>query len=882
MQNGLDKYIQIPLTEGPVKLIKMQAMHGANYFSAGPVIYMRIDLGDYDEVFSNDIPGLYDMLLNKIPSLYQHYCSPGVPGGFLKRVKEGTLIGHIIEHISIELQTLAGMDVGYGKTRSTLEKGVYNVCFRFFDEVAGTYAGKSALNLINAFLSKNDFNVLEVINNLIDIREKQLLGPSTQAIVDEAEKRKIPHIRLDNYNLVQIGTGKYHKSIRATITSDTNFIAVETADNKYLTNIMLKDAGLPVLRTEICTSLEHTLAFWQKINSAVVVKPAYGYLGKNISLNINSSDLLKKAFDLASTFDEEVLVQEYHTGFSYRLLVINYKLVAASLLTPPFIVGNGQSSIGNLINELNNNPLRKIGDKSKLSKIVIDDITKDILVKNGVTLESILPNGEQLFLKYSGNMRLGGSSTDVTDLVHPFNIFIAERAAKVIGLNVAGIDILCADISIPLTDNNGVILEVNSAPDFRMHLQPTFNKARPVAKYLLDMLFPLQEPSRVPIISITGSVGKTLTAFFLNYCLSQEGYTVGLTTTEGLYINNQKLMGGDMTFPEHVALVLKDPTIDCAILETSLEGILRMGLGYKFADFGIVLNIQNEHLGNDDMEFIEDIAYAKSVVAEEVFTTGYTILNADDPHLADVVERLYSKPVFFSQAQIKNPVLINHIKFGGLAVCLEQNTIKVYHKHNTYEIISFSDIPFTQNGKASFLAQTILSSIAMLTAFGMHPDNIKKHLLSFKTNYNNAQGRFNIYNSTDFQLLIDYAHNVVSFKAIADFLQNFNTTKIGFLDATGNRSDEEIMQIGSCAATMFNHIYIYEGKDTRGRENGVISQLLHTGVLQNNFNAQNLHLLANHQVALEKALSLCNSNNFVCFFTAESTSAYKFFHSIIS
>jgi len=875
MQEDLEKYVKYPVDEGPLKLIKIQALHGANYFSAEQVIYLRISLGIYDEVYTNAIEGFYEKLKNKLPSLYDHFCSIGEPGGFFKRVKDGTLLGHVIEHVSIEMQTLAGMDVGYGKTRSTLEQGTYNVIFRFFDEIAGIYAGKAALNLINAFVQNKDFDVNEIVSNLVDIREKRLLGPSTQAIVQEVEKRKIPYLRLDAYNLVQLGTGKFHKSVRATITSDTSFIAVETAGNKYLTNLMLKDAGVPVLQTVVCKSIDEVMAFKYAINKPIVIKPSGGYQGKYLTTNLTSDDEIIEAYKLSVTYEEDVLAQEYFKGASYRLLIIDYKFVAATLLTPPFITGNGVDSIQVLIDKLNQNPERQIGDKGKLSKVEIDDTTLHLLSKFNYSLQTILKSGEELFLKYSGNLRLGGSATDVTDIVHPFNKFLAERAAEVIGLNVAGIDVLSPDISQSMLDNNAVILEVNAAPDFRMHLNPTYNKPQNVAKELVNMLFPYNAKTRVPIFSVTGTAGKTITAFLLNYCLKNEGYNVGLTTTEGLFITNKRLMLGDMTYPESVALVLKDPKIDCAILETSLEGIIRRGLGYKFADYGIVLNVLEDHIGNDDVEFIDDVAYAKSVVAEEVFTSGYSVLNADNEYVVEMMERLYSKPALFSIKKKENKIIQKHILDGGLAVTIEDEMIKVYYKNQSYDLLSLSKIPLLFNGKALFLCDTVLSVVASLTAFGLHPDKIGKYLAGFTPNFENMPGRMNLFEKGNYSILLDYAHNKPSFVALKSFLSLFNNYKIGIFDAPGDRSDNEIIELGALAASMFNEVIIYDGIDSRGRLKGEVSTLLVKGLLNGNFVEGKIKVVINHDDAVSEISNYTKNNNFITLLSAKSEICYK-------
>jgi cyanophycin synthetase len=867
MSENTENYGNYQIAEGPLKVQHIEVMHGANYFSAGPIVKLRINLGEYNEVYTNLIPGFPEKLVNILPTLQSHHCSVGKEGGFLLRVNEGTLLGHVIEHVSIELQTLAGMDAGYGKTRSTLEEGVYNIIFRYLDEAAGVYAGKAAVNLVNALLTGKEFAVKPAVDELINIREKNLLGPSTQAIVNEAEKRMIPTLRIDANNLVQLGTGKYHKSIRATITSDTNLIAVETADNKYLTNLMLSDAGIPVPDTLRTDKVDEALSFFTDHGKPVVVKPCDGYLGKNLAVNLNNQNDIISAFNNAKKLDERVLVQPHIAGKSYRLLVIGYKFVAASELTAPFITGNGQNTIAELIDQLNSDPQRQSGDKGKLTTVENDEITQKIISDKGYTPETVLQQNEQLFLKISGNMKLGGSAKDVTDTVHPFNIFLAERAAEVIGLNVAGVDIITNDITSPINENGGVIIEVNAAPDFRMHLNPTIGTPINVASNLLDLLFPINSKSRVPIFSVTGTAGKTMMVSLLNYGLTREGYTTGMTTTDGLYIGGKCLMKGDMTYAEYVNLVLKDPTIDCAILETSREGILRKGLGYKFADFGIVLNMYDDHVGADDIKYVEDLAYAKSVVAEEVYKEGYTILNADSSLVLEMRSRIYSNLILFSKYN-DNAEVLAHIQSGKMAVFISEGKIMLTDKTISTVIAELKNIPLTFREKARFTYDQLLATVASLAAFGIANEKIAKYLIEFTPSFENIPGRMNFMDVNNFKVLLDNAHNYDNFKGLKEFLSYSREYKIGVIDAAGDRSDEEIMKLGAVSAETYDEIIFYEGTDDRGRSKGEITALLKNGAIQNSFPENKISVFLNHRDALHEGLTRGKENAIVTIITS--------------
>ncbi len=874
----MQNYENMEVIQGPVKLISHSVMYGANYYSGGPIVLLKIDLGQYDEIFTNDIPGFYERLKKALPSLYEHHCSVGEKGGFLTRVKEGTLLGHVTEHIAIELQTLAGMDVAYGKTRESLSKGVYNVIFRFFDEDAGLYAGISALNLVNSILQEKDLDVENVIKTLVNIREEKLLGPSTQAIVDEAESRRIPHIRLDKFNLVQLGTGKYQKRIRATITSDTSFIGVETADNKYLTNLILKDAGLPVPDSVITSEIEDILKFQTDLNAPVTIKPLEGYRGEGVSSNLASEPEIKKAFIWAKETDDRVIVQPTIDGNIYRLLVIDYKFCAASKLVPPQIVGDGGKTVSELIGELNISQNRGIGDKCKLSQIQIDDITTHILDSKGLDKDSVLPLNEMLVLKTSGSMRLGSSAIDVTDEVNAFNRFIVERAARAIGLNIAGIDVIAPNLKDSILDTNGKIIEINAAPDFRMHINPTIGRKRDVPKNLIDMLFPDKTKCRIPIFSITGTAGKTVAAHLIAHCLSMLGNNVGLTSTEGLYVSEKRLMAGDMTYPEHVSLVLKDPGIDVAVLETSKEGILRRGLGYSYADIGIVLNIYDDHIGTDDIKYIEDLAYAKSVVAEQVYDSGYAVLSADYDLVMDMQKGLYSNIAFFS-THGRTDNIINAQKKGNCTAFIENQSIVIFNNGKEIPVIKLSEIPLTYGNKASFAYESILSCVLSLYLWGIKLEDIIRCLKAFKPDFNNLPGRMNLITKGENTIIIDYAHNIPGFNCMKEFLSGFSGYKIGAIDLPGDRPDKDAVSIGKISGEIFDELVFYEGYDTRGREKGSLTGLLTKGALESGFSPDKIYTTQIPEQAWDKALSLATEKSIIVIITGRPDITFTYLKS---
>jgi len=649
-QLNISKLLEQPFLNSPLVIESYKTLIGANYFSGAQVIRFRLRLNEYDEIFTNQIEGFNDALKGTVPSLIEHHCSMGIRGGFFMRLDEGTLLGHVMEHLAIELQNLAGMNVGFGKTRETKEKGVYNVVIRFFDELAGIYAGKMAIHIINSILTKQPISTEPIVENLILIREKRMLGFSTQQIVNEAEQRKIPIQRLDKFNFVQLGTGCYRKVIRATLTQQTSYLAVENTDDKYLTYKMLEEMGIPVPIRILTSTVNEALTFFKNIQKPVVIKPSKGYRGKRVNVHLDTEEKIIKAFFWAQTFDEEVIVQEFVPGNTYRLLVIDGKFAAAVQLIAPFVIGDGQKTIKDLIEELNANPLREFGDKGKLSKVEIDDDTLKILDIKGYNLNTILDQGKRLFLKNTGNMRLGGSSIDVTDKVHPYNRFVCERISKLLNLDVTGVDIISEDISLSLHENQGRVIEINAAPDFRMHINPTVGNPQPVQKLFVDMLFPNQAPSKIPHISITGSKGKTFLAKMLEFIYLNQGEVVGCINSTGIYINGQKLRPIDSIDSNNATIIFKDPTVTFAITETPVESILEYGLGYRYASIGIFLNIeeQEEYYTYDHIRDIEDVAYAKSVVVEEIELDGTALLNADEPLIMDSQERIDVSTAYFS------------------------------------------------------------------------------------------------------------------------------------------------------------------------------------------------------------------------------------------
>ncbi len=774
---------------GPLKILKLQALHGAGYYSAGPVIIMQLDLGEFDEVFTNTIKGFFEKLKDILPGLEEHHCSEGETGGFFSRLKDGTLLGHVAEHIAIELQTIAGIDVSFGKTRSTGKKGVYNVVFRFHSEEAGFYAAKASIDILNKILTDQDINVELYIGDLTHIRDKTALNPGTLAIVNEAHERNIPVIHLEKYNLIQLGTGKFQKRIRNTISSDTPLLAVENSRDVFLNNLMLANAGIPVARTMKTRIKEEAIEFWKNLNKPVTLKTS----GKNGISNyfpaLNNPEVINSAFVLCKNHSDEILVQEQVPGLIYRILVIDGRFVAASQLQQPQIIGNGKDNIARLIEKLNEEKNRQPDKKGSLDVLQPGDEMLETLSFYGFTLDDVPEDGVKIVLSNKPTMKSGVLPSDVTGIVHPLNRTIAERVAEISGLKVAGINMVCADISKPIEDTQGAVIGVDMAPDLRMHLNPWKGSSRDVALPFVDMLFPENTPSRIPVISVTGSAGKSVCAYLLNFMLEREGYKVGLSHSDGIFIDSRRIIREDMANYHAALLILKDPGVDCAVLETSVESIINNGLGYDFADVGIVLNIHARNLNYDYIRNTDDLAYAKSVVAEEVYRDGYSVLNADDPLVLKMSERLHSKPVLFT-LNTDNPDFRKHYLLGGMGAGKENNELYLWTRGGKNRIAHLDEVPLWANGKNDILLESILAAICTMAAFDIRPDRISHFLKSFKPASASLHGRLMTIFPGENTVIIDKPSGPVALENFRKkILEQQNIPEI-YIDLSGNMPDD--------------------------------------------------------------------------------------------
>ncbi|MFN8153110.1 MAG: cyanophycin synthetase [Bacteroidia bacterium] len=815
-----------------MKIREIRAMRGPNYWSIRRhfLIVMKLDLEEMEDRPTNVIDGFSERLEKMFPTMYEHECSEGHAGGFFKRVKEGTWMGHVIEHIALEIQTLAGMDVGFGRTRSTSEHGVYNVVFSYMEEKVGIFAAKAAVRIAQALIDGKEYDLDDDIQKMREIREDERLGPSTGSIVQEAAARGIPWIRLNRHSLVMLGYGVNQKRIQATVTSQTSSIAVEIACDKEDTKNLLEAANIPVPRGRIIYDQEDLENAIESIGYPLVIKPVNGNHGRGATINIRTMEEAVEALAAAKRISRAVICEKFITGFDHRVLVINYKFVAAAKRTPAMVTGDGKSTIQHLIDEVNKDPRRGYGHEKVLTAIKVDDMTRNILQEKNLTLESVLPAGEILYLKSTANISTGGTATDVTDLVHPHNVFMAERIARIVGLDICGIDIMTDDISEPLSETGGAILEVNAAPGFRMHLAPTDGLPRNVAEPVIDMLFPPGVPFKIPIVAITGTNGKTTTTRLTAHIAKTAGYKVGFTTTDGIYIQNIMMQRGDCTGPQSAEFVLKDPTVDFAVLETARGGILRAGLGFHQCDIGIVTNVAADHLGLKDINSLEDMARVKSIVPEAVMPGGYAILNADDELVRGMAKGLNCHIAYFSMDE-KNPLIREHCDKGGLAAIAENGFITICKGNWKIRVEKIVNIPLTFRGKAAFMIQNILP--AVLTGFirNFKIEDIRLALETFIPSPVQTPGRMNMFEFKKFTVMVDYAHNPAGFQAIARFLEKIDARpKIGIIAGVGDRRDEDIVTLGILAAKMFDEVIVRQDRNLRGRSDQEIIDLMLKGI----------------------------------------------------
>ena len=815
-----------------MKILGIQVLKGPNIWSARrrKLIQMRLDLEELEQRPTNKIDGFRERIEKLVPSLYTHRCSPGHEGGFFERVEEGTWMGHVIEHLALELQTLAGMETGFGRTRETKTSGIYNVVFNYIEEKVGVFAAEASVKIAQAIINGEEYDIENDIMTMKKMRERERFGPSTASIVDEAVARNIPFIRLNSSSLVQLGYGKNQVRFRATMTDKTSSIAVDLAGNKDETKRILTEQAIPVAKGSTISSLIDLDEVLEKIGFPLVFKPLNGNHGKGATINVKTREEAVEALAYAQKYSHRVIAERFITGHDFRVLVIDNRMVAAAQRVPAHIVGDGENTIQFLIDKENSDPRRGYGHENVLTEITVDRDTLDLLDKKGYTLESIPNPKEKVYLKSTANLSTGGTSIDVTDLVHPQNVFMCERIARVIGLDIRGIDIMAKNLTELLTENGGVVLEVNAAPGFRMHLAPSEGLPRNVAAPVIDMLYPPGKSARIPIIAVTGTNGKTTTTRLIAHIVKNNGYRVGYTTSDGVYIQNSMLLKGDTTGPLSAEFVLKDPTVEFAVLETARGGILRSGLGFGHCDIAVITNIQEDHLGISDINTLEDLSRVKAVVVKSLKNDGWAILNADNKYCVSIGKEVHCNLAYFTMDD-KNPVVKEHCRKGGIAAVYENGYITIMKGDWKIRIEKVTHIPITFNGTVSFMTQNALAASLATFVWGFKIEDIRLSLETFIPSAAQTPGRMNIFDLKEFKIMVDFAHNSDGLRGIKDFLSTLDIKRsTGIISGTGDRRDDDLREIGRISAQMFDNVIICQEKYLRGRSRENIVSLLSEGL----------------------------------------------------
>ncbi|MEO8636787.1 MAG: cyanophycin synthetase [Gemmatimonadales bacterium] len=874
-----------------MRILERSVYVGPSLYAHFPVIRLELDLGDLEAWPTARLgPGFINGLLTALPGLAEHGCSYGAPGGFLRRCREdeGTWLGHVLEHVAIELQAVAGEKVTFGKTRSLDTPGQYQIVYQFEEESVGLEAANLAVTLIQSLLPAElrasnavpaDFDAKSALESFIRYAQRRDLGPSTMSLVQTAQDRGIPWLRLNSQSLVQFGHGRHQQRIQATITSRTPHIAVELASDKEETNRILSTLGLPVPQQRLVQSEVEAARAARDIGYPVVVKPYNGNHGRGVSIHLMEEAQVRLAFNVAQEHSRSVIVEKFVTGDDHRMLVVNGRLVAVSRRVPGHVVGDGIHSVEQLVATVNSDPRRGVGHEKVLTRLEFDHQAEQLLQKKGYTRATVPPAGEVVYLRSTGNLSTGGTAIDVTDIVHPDNEEMAVRAVQAIGLDVGGVDFLSDDITVSYKENGAGICELNAAPGFRMHVAPSEGKPRDVAGAVLDMLFPPGMPARIPIAAITGTNGKTTTARMLAHIHKLAGRCVGLTTTDGVYIDGQCTMKGDMTGPVATRMVLRDPSVDVAVLEIARGGLLRAGMGTRFCDVAAVLNVQPDHLGLKGIDTLEQLAQVKRIVIEVAEDTA--VLNADDAHCLRMADYTRARNVCYVTLNPAHTLVREHIRAGGRAVSLESGIngqmITIYD-HGTHIPLLWSHlIPATLEGRATHNVQNAMFAAALAFSMGVKLEDIRHGLRTFDTTFFQAPGRMNVFDDHPFKVILDYGHNPSAIEAMCRLVERLDVTgrRIIVLAAPGDRRDEDIREIGRLCAGRFDHYICRRDDRPRGRGPDEVPRMLQQALLDAGVPPEKVEIIVDEQAAIHAALRAGRSGDVLLIFVDAISRGWK-------
>ncbi|MBK6333715.1 MAG: cyanophycin synthetase [Thermomonas sp.] len=873
-----------------MRILNRNVYVGPSHYAKFPVIRLELDLGALEQWPTGKLGnGFIDGLLVALPGLSEHGCSYREPGGFIRRMREGegTWLGHVLEHVAIELQNVAGEDVTFGKTRSISDDrpGVYSVVYEYAQREEGIAAGELALKLLDSLLpadlrtaTDDSWNWEEERDGFIRYAQRRALGPSTMSLVRAAEERGIPWLRLNQQSLVQLGHGKYQQRIQATVTGRTPHIAVELASDKEETNKILGSLGLPVPRQELVTSQTDALKAARRLGGPVVLKPYNGNHGRGITINVTGEDEIRAGFEAAREHSRSVIVETYLAGDDHRLLVVNGELIAATRRTPGHVVGDGRRTVAELVEVVNSDPRRGVGHEKVLTKLKLDREAELMLERKGYTADSVPPAGETVPLRSTANLSTGGTATDVTDIIHPDNRAMAERAVRAVGLDVGGVDFLSTNIAESYKSIGGGICEVNAAPGFRMHIAPSEGTPRDAAGPVIDMLFPPGTPSRVPIAAVTGTNGKTTTARMLAHIAKMAGYTPGLTTTDGVYIDGQRTVEGDMTGPVSARMVLADPQIDLAVLETARGGLVRSGMGVGEVDVGAVINVASDHLGLKGIDTLEQLAEVKRIVVE--VARECAVLNADDPNVMKMSAYTDAKVICYVTMNPSHPLVREHIRAGGRACALEAGVnghmITLYDKGSHIPLMWTHLIPATMEGRAMHNVQNAMVAAAMAFSLGIKLDAIRQGLRTFDTTFFQAPGRMNVFSEHPFKVIMDYAHNAHAVAVMADLAQRLDAgRRIVVVAGPGDRRDEDLREIANAVAGKFDHYICRRDDSLRGRDGDEVPRIIATALRAAGVAEAAITAIPDEQQAVDAALRMGRPGDLVLVFADALTRSWK-------
>lgn len=810
-----------------VRIRDIRVYRAHNTYATMPVFRAVMDIGRYVERPSSDFPGFNERLMEWLPGLMRHECSVGRPGGFFERLQRGTYLPHIAEHVCLELQNAIGFDVRFGRARGTGTEGVYQVLVQYVEAAPALKAFETALRLVLAGMHAEPFDPAAEFEGLRRYAEEYAYGPSTGAVVQAARRRGIPVIRLTpKGSLVQLGYGIAQKRIQATETSGTSSIAVTICQEKPMTNRLLNAVGVPVPEGQSVRTADEAWQAARDIGRAVVLKPESGNQGKGVAVNLSSEAEVRDAFAAASRFDPVVLVERYIRGSDYRLLVVDGKLTAAARREPAQVTGDGRSSVAQLVATVNRDPLRRPGHSGHLSRIRLDETADLVLAQQSLTRESVPEAGRIVRLRTNANLSTGGTAVDVTDDVHPQNARMAVLAARILALDVAGVDVVCEAIDRPLAEQDGAIVEVNAAPGLRMHLNPASGRPRPVGRAIVDMLFPDHPAQRIPIVTVTGTNGKTTVTRLIAHLFRTARRTVGMTTTDGIYIDGERIVRGDCSGPSSAEAVLLHPNVEAAVLEAGRGGILREGLGYDGCTVGVVTNISADHLGMGPVATLEDLARVKQVVVEAVHPTGAAVLNADDPLVAAMSASTKGEVIYFSR-NCANPVVDVHAAGGGMCVCVRGGAMVLLSGGQATELIELERVPMTAGGRIGFQVENALAAVAAAWGARLNPAFITRGLTTFVPDTSSAPGRFNVMNIRGVEVVLDYGHNAGAMGRLGEALAALPRRRtVVLLTLPGDRRDEDLVATFKAAQAFADEIVLYDDKDLRGRAPGEIRALV--------------------------------------------------------